>query len=125
MHSIDTKTILSKENELINAMLQADIQKLDQCLCDNLLFTIPNGQTITKAMDLEAYKAGQMQIKTISASEQMVQIIEDTAVVCSTIAMEGHYFEHTIDGRYRFMRVWKLVDNTWKVIAGSSTVLQS
>ena len=64
-----------------------------------------------------------MKIEDISSSEQLINLIGDTAVVFVIITMKGKYLEHILDGSYRIIRVWKLVGNTWKVIAGSSIQL--
>lgn len=120
---IDKDIIIAVENELLNAMTNCDLQKLDELLHEDLLFNIPNGQTITKALDLETYSSGNMKIKKMASSEQEINIIGDNAIVSVTIEMKGMYFDHILDGKYRFIRVWKSFNNSYKVIAGSSIQL--
>lgn len=119
----DKDLIIVAEKEILTAMKNCDVQKLDKLLHKNLLFNLPNGQTITKALDLETYRSGSMKIKEISSSEEQTTIIGDNAIVTVTIKMKGIYFNHILDGKYRFIRVWKLFNNSWKVIAGSSIKL--
>jgi hypothetical protein len=88
-------------------------------LHDDLLFHIPNGQTITKAMDLESYKSGNMSVHEIFSEEPLIHVIEDTAVVSVIIKLKGKYIDQSIDGKFRYLRVWKQSGNDWKVIAGS------
>ncbi len=120
---INTDLLLLAEKELLIAMKNCDVQKLDTLLHEDLLFTIPNGQTITKAMELETYSSGKMIINKITSSEQEIRLIGDTAIVTITIEMTGLYFNHILDGKYRFMRIWKSFNDTLKVIAGSSIQL--
>jgi len=108
------------EKEILMAMKNCDVQKLDELLHEDLLFAIPNGQTITKELDLETYRSGNMKIKEISSSEQHINIIGDNAVVSVLIEMTGMYFDYILDGKYRVIRVWKSFNGNWKVIAGSS-----
>lgn len=64
-----TKEIISKiENQLLQAMLEHDVNALDGLLHDDLLFITPDGQTITKAMDLDAHRKGLMIIEKISTT---------------------------------------------------------
>lgn len=120
---INTDLLLLAEKELLIAMKNCTVQKLDELLHEDLLFTTPTGQTITKSMDLETYSSGNMKIKEIASREQEIHLIGDNAVLSTIIEMKGMYFDHILDGKYRFLRVWKLFNGAWKVIAGSSIQL--
>jgi Domain of unknown function (DUF4440) len=119
----DKSQIIVNEKYLLTAMKNNNVQKLDELIHEDLLFNLPNGQTITKTVDLETYRSGNMKISEISSSEQTVNLIEDNAVVSVTIEMKGKYFDHKLDGKYRFIRVWKVFNGQWKVIAGGSIQL--
>ncbi len=116
--------ILTQEDQLLKAMLTADVVLLDELFHEKLLFNIPGGQTITKSMDIEAYTSGTMKVKDISVNDRMVNIIDDSAVVVASVQMEGQYYEHQFNEAYRFIRVWKSVGGKWKLIAGSSSPIQ-
>ena len=117
---IEKNAIIEAEQVLVTAMKNSDVKRLDSLLHKDLLFTIPSGQTITKEIDLETYSSGSMKINTISSSEQDVHLIDDSAVVSTVIEMRGTYFDHALDGQYKIIRVWKLLEGDLKVIAGSS-----
>ena len=120
MNPISKESIISMEKEMLNAIRNSDVKKLNELIHEDLLFNIPTGQTITKDLDLENYRSGNMKIEDISSSEQLINLIGDTAVVSVTITMKGKYLEHIIDGKFRINRIWKMFGNNWKVIAGSS-----
>ena len=52
--------IITIENQLIEAIKTSDVTLLDNMLHDDLLFIAPNGQTVTKEMDLASHRSGQM-----------------------------------------------------------------
>ena len=112
-------TIIENEKHLLEALKNSDLKKMEVLLHDELLFHIPNGQTITKAMDLESYRSGLMTIHEISSEEQVIHVIDNIAVVSVVIKLKGKYTDQLIDGKFRYLRVWKLVGSDWKVIAGS------
>ena len=67
-----TKTeIVELENKLIEGIKKSDITFLDKVLHNDLLFLAPNGQAITKAMDLASHQAGEMVV------EQLIPTIEE------------------------------------------------
>jgi ketosteroid isomerase-like protein len=112
------------ENSLLNAIRNADINTLDRLLHDSLIFNIPTGQTITKEMDIENYRSGIMVVYDISATDQIIKTIENISTVVVTIHLKAKYADQIIDGKFRYLRVWKLFDNSWKVIAGSGFQIQ-
>ncbi|HTA28807.1 MAG TPA: nuclear transport factor 2 family protein [Bacteroidia bacterium] len=111
--------IIESEKKLLTAFQSNDTTILDELLHDDLLFVIPTGQTITKAMDLENMRSGNMTVHSISSSDQQINLIGDNAIVSVLIELKGKYLEHNIDGKFRYIRVWKLINDTWKVIGGS------
>ena len=111
--------IIKCENQLLEALKTGDIKVLDELLHDSLIFNIPTGQTITKSMDIENYKSGTMTVSEILAKDYIINTIDDISCVAVTLHLKAKYADQIIDGKFRYLRVWKLVDNSWKVIAGS------
>lgn len=118
------ETIVNAEIELLTAIKNADVNILEKFLHDDLLFNLPNGNTITKEFDLDAYRSGKMKVDSLEASDQVVNIIDDTAVVSVTISLKGVFDNNPINGAFRYIRVWKQSGESLKVIAGSCVPLQ-
>lgn len=113
--------VTAAESRLIHAIKASDVNALDELLHDDLLFIVPGGQTITKAIDLDAHRSGNMVVDEISATTEHINTIGDTAVVTLAIDTKGKMFQQPIAGKFRYIRVWKLFGDKWKVIAGSCT----
>ena len=116
--------IMDCENRLLHAIRNGDINTLDELLHDSLIFNIPTGQTITKQMDIENYRSGIMSVYDISATDQTIRTIEDISTVVVTIHLKAKYADQIIDGKFRYLRVWKRFNNSWKIIAGSGAQIQ-
>lgn len=116
-------TIQQYEDTLLQAMLAHDVEKLDGLLHDDLLFITPDGQTITKAMDLDAHRKGLMVIERISTTIEQINIIGDSAVVTLVMDTKGKMIDTPIEGKFRYIRVWKKWGDGFKVIGGSCTAL--
>jgi ketosteroid isomerase-like protein len=116
-------TIKQYEDTLLQAMLAHDVEKLDALLHDDLLFITPDGQTITKSMDLDAHRKGLMVIERISTTIEQINIIGDNAVVTLLMDTKGKMIDMPIEGRFRYIRVWKKLGADFKVIGGSCTAL--
>jgi hypothetical protein len=121
---MDVKSqIIESENRLLKAVLECDLHVLDELLHEDLLFNIPNGMTVSKKMDLDNYRSGNMIISSILSSDQIIKVIDNTAIVAVDLTLEGKFEKQSLDGKYRYLRVWKLFNTSWQVIAGSCVSL--
>ncbi|MFD1601159.1 nuclear transport factor 2 family protein [Flavobacterium artemisiae] len=116
---MDIAKVVNAEIELLTAVKNSDIAVLEKLLHDDLLFNLPDGNTITKEFDLETYRSGKMKIESIEASDQIINLIEETAVVAVTVSLKGTYDITAINGVFRYIRVWKISNEILKVIGGS------
>lgn len=112
--------IIAHEYKLLKAIKDSDTFALDKLLHDDLLFITPTGQLMNKKTDLDHYNSGQMRVFSLEFSEQQLQSYDgELAVVTLKVALNASFADQIIDGVYRYIRVWKFVANSWKVIAGS------
>ena len=122
MHTKDQ--ILQNEKNLLNAFKNKDLEVLGGLLHDEVLLLLPNGKTATKAMTLDNYRAGDTIMTSIEPDDYIINFIGDNAIVSAHQELKGKYFDHVIEAKFRYMRVWKLFnDDSWKVIAGSGIQL--
>ncbi|BDD11404.1 hypothetical protein FUAX_38360 (plasmid) [Fulvitalea axinellae] len=124
METIDKTQIIELEGRLAEAMIKSDINTLDYLLHDDLLFVIPTGQTVTKEMDLSNFRSGNLNIKNITSNNQQVRLIKNCAIVSVEIDLEGSFLEEEIKGKFKYIRIWKSFDDTWKVIGGAGVSLE-
>ncbi|WP_199200251.1 nuclear transport factor 2 family protein [Adhaeribacter arboris] len=107
------------ENKLLQGIKSSDVELLDQMLHDDLLFITPNGQVVTKEMDLASHKAGEMEVEHLLATFEDVKIIGDNAIVVVVYDTKGKMLGNPIQGQFRYIRVWKMFTDGLKVIGGS------
>jgi hypothetical protein len=125
MNATHKTQVIASEKNLLEAMKTSNVELLDKLLHDELLFNGPDGETATKAIDLKNYRSGNINLHTVESSDQMLNTIGDNVVVAVTVEIKGTYLEQEIDGKFRYLRVWKLFETDWKVIAGSVVALSA
>ncbi|MBC5774808.1 nuclear transport factor 2 family protein [Pontibacter sp. KCTC 32443] len=116
---ISREEVLSIEAKLIEAIKSSDIKFLDSILYDDLLFIAPNGQVITKQMDLDSHRAGEMLVEQLLPTIEEVKIVDDTAIVIVVYDTKGTMLGNPIEGQFRYLRIWKQFSDGLKVIGGS------
>lgn len=121
---MEKSSVVNAEIELLTAIKNADVSVLEKMLHDDLLFNLPDGQTITKEFDLKTYRSGKMKIDSIEASDQIINCIGGTAIVSVAVLLKGNYDNNPLHGIFRYIRVWKQFGEDLKVIAGSCIELK-
>ena len=104
---------------LIEAIKKSDIEFLDRILHNDLLGMAPNGQTITKKVDLASHKAGEMLVQELLPTLEDIKIIGDNAVTTVIYDTKGVMLGKPVQGRFKYIRVWKKLDDGIKIIAAS------
>jgi len=115
--------ILNSENKLYEAMKNRNTEVLENLLHTDLLFVIPNGQTITKEMDLQTYREGNLKLTGIIPTVEELNIIEDLAVITLQMELKGDYNNEPFEARYRYIRFWKKFPEGIKVVGGSGIAI--
>lgn len=111
--------IIKLEEELRQAMLNNDTDKLDELIDDSLVFIGPSGLIVSKNMDLEAHKTKIQKMTLLAPAEQKILIQDDLAIVTVQMNIEGSFAETTISGNYRYLRIWRKTNDSFKIISGA------
>jgi ketosteroid isomerase-like protein len=115
--SEDKAKILECERVLLEAFKNKDLKSLEDLLHDDCLFILPNAKTVTKSMVMENYRVGDMIMTSLISNDHLINFIGDTAIISLDLELKGKYFDQSMETKCRYLRVWKLFNNNWKVIA--------
>ncbi|AJY08346.1 nuclear transport factor 2 family protein [Burkholderia sp. SIMBA_043] len=103
------------------AMLSNDVDALDTLLDDDLLFTVPTGQIISKHDDLAAHRAKLLRVDTLDLVEMRVQAIGEMIVTATTVVLAGDFDGTAFSGRFAYTRLWRQAGDRWHVAAGHAS----
>src|SRR5687768_3009783 len=117
--NITEDEIIDAENKLFSAQLASNVDILDQLLYDNLVEVAPTEQIVTKEMDLNSHRAKTMVIEDASTVIDEIRITGDIALSVVTMTAKGKMMGTPLEGKFRYLRVWKRFDGTLKVIGAS------
>jgi len=115
--------ILEQETKLYQAIKESKITLLDELLHNDLLFILPSGEVITKAIDLSTYRDGALKVYELLPEVENLNIIDDMAVITLKMRLKGTYNDSPFEANYRYIRFWKKFDDGIKVVGGSGTAI--
>ncbi len=117
--------IIELEKRLLEAFSNKDVNVVDELLHDDAIFVYPNGQMVTKQNVLDNYRSGNSAFTTIVATDQVINIIDSTAVVSMNLQLRGKYYDQEISSQFKYIRVWKECSGGWKAIAVSGVPIKT
>lgn len=122
-NSIESQ-IIKAEERLRLAMLNSDVNTLDELLAPEVIFTNHLGQVLGKQDDLDAHQSGTLKIKVLTSFDRHIQLIGNVVIVTVRVHLAGSYAGITSEHDLRFTRVWTLSSNgTWQIVAAHSSVV--
>jgi hypothetical protein len=125
MDKITKEDIVEAENQLFAAQLASDVDALDLLLYDSLVAIAPDGQMLTKEMDLNAHRSKAMIIEQATTEIDAIKLVGDTSLSVVTMTAKGQVMGAPLEGKFRYFRTWKRIDNSLKVIGASFMQLPS
>jgi hypothetical protein len=119
MSAINPENVAAVEDRLLAAVKVSSVTTLEELLHPDLLFHTPGGDVVTADMDLDAHRSGKMIVEYMTPSERVIRVFGDTAIVSLLIDTKGKMLGQPIQGRFRYIRVWKMFGEGLRVIGGS------
>jgi transposase InsO family protein len=91
---------------------------LSDLIEDNLVFTGPMGNVMTKAEDLEAHRSRAFQIQRLDVFDTSFHPIHGLIVATTKAKLEATYDHQPVSGTFAYTRVWREGDRGWRVLVG-------
>jgi ketosteroid isomerase-like protein len=116
---LTVEQISKLEHKLIEAIKTSDVDFIENVLHDDLVFLAPNGQLITKEMDIASHKSKQMTVELLIPTMETCKIIDDIAISIVVYNTKGTMLGEPISGKFRYIRNWKLMNGDVKIMSGA------
>lgn len=108
--------LLAAEGRLQAAQLAGDVAALDQLLHDRLLAVGPDGELVTKEMDLASHRDRVLTLSTLEQLQLEYVVADRTGVTAVLMALTGANAGTPFDVRMRYVRTW-VYDDGWRILA--------
>ncbi len=111
--------------KLRDAMIGGKAEILDALLSDRLVYVHSDAHVDTKASLIKSL-VGSTAIRTLTFSDQIVDVVGDDAIVRHTYDSDVGQPDGSVKTAHiRVLQVWKLDKGAWRLIARQSTPLKS
>jgi ketosteroid isomerase-like protein len=112
------KEVLMVEEEQDQAVAKSDIQTLERIWADNLVYTAPNGELLTKAQHLAEFKSGIRKFESMKHDDFNVRVYGKTVVVLTGRSTSMlRYNGEVSEGPRRFTNLFVKKDGRWQLVS--------
>lgn len=104
------------------AELTANTAVLDTMLSDDYLGIYGDGTLATKAETIDSFKNGSTRFSQIHTWDRKIRVFGSTAVVVSKAQVVGTHDGESLNGLYRYTRVYHRHNGVWKIVSFEASV---
>jgi len=122
-HDDAAAAVLAAEDRRYQAMIDADLDALDELCADELSYAHSNGARDTKAEYFGKVRSGYYDYHRIDHPVERVEVVGDTAIVVGRMIadLDSGGVRKTIDNLA--LAVWARDDGSWRLLAYAPTRL--
>lgn len=99
-------------------MLSNDADALEDLLDDDLVFTAPDGQVLSKSDDLSAHRDKLLRLDRLDLRETRAQTIDKMILTTTKATLIGWFGAMPIVGTFAYTRLWRRSGARWRIVAG-------
>ena len=117
----DEDAIEALERDWLDAIVKADVTRLDRILTDDFIEVGPGGQSNDKAASLAETKKGDMVFESITLDDAKTRVFGDTALLVGTGTVKAAYKGQDMSGTYRWTDAFVKRNGRWQAVSGHVT----
>lgn len=122
---VDVEAALREaEQNLQAAVRSGDVEALGLLLDDRVVYTGPDGSTVTKEEDLRAHRSRAVALDLFEQQDLHVTVAGTTGITRVLAALEGTAGGQPFKARLRYTRTWIHTRGTWQVLAAHASAVQ-
>lgn len=115
-----SQSALEFQSARFRAMIDADIDSLEDFLADDLSYSHTTGKTETKSAFLSTVESGEVNYVSMTPRDVEVRIYGDIAVITGLSRLQGAVGDRSVSFTIRFLDVSKRVGDSWQLVAWQS-----
>jgi len=114
------QSALEFQSARFRAMVDVDMERLEEFLADDLSYSHTTGWTETKSEFLSTVESGKIDYVSVTPRDVEVRIYGDIAVITGLSGMQVAVGDQPVSFTIRFLDVSRRVGDSWQLIAWQS-----
>jgi len=119
------KALLSVFEELKNALIECDENRLDEIISDDYQGFSLHGTIETKEIVLQTFKPGSIELAKYTTGDIQYDVTDDLGIITGKGSIEGIYGEFKFQHEVLFTDIFKYVNDKWRYYKSQVTEIAS
>jgi hypothetical protein len=119
------KTLLSVFEELKNALIKCDENRLNEIISDDYQGFSLHGTIENKEIILQTFKPGSIELTKYTTSDIQYEMTNDLGIISGKGSIEGIYGGNIFQHEVLFTDIFKYVNDKWKYYKSQATEITS
>jgi hypothetical protein len=118
-------SLLSAFDELKNALIECDENKLDELISDDYQGFSLNGTIEDKETILQTFRPGMVELTNYTTGHMQYEVNHDLGIISGKGCIEGVYGETKFQHKVLFTDIFKYVNDKWRYYKSQVTEIAS
>jgi hypothetical protein len=118
------QALIKMQREWARAYLKRDMAAIERIVADDWIGVAWNGDTDTKAGELDEIKTGIYKVDSIDLDNLKVRVFGNAAVTTMDVREKSTYAGKDIGGHFRYTSTWVDRNGKWQVVASQGLKIQ-
>ena len=110
------------EQQLQSAVRSGDVEALDRLLDDRVVYTGPDGRSLTKEEDLEAHRSRSLVVEAFDQEDLQLTVVGTTGVTRVLATLRGSAVGQPFAARLQYTHAWVHAEGAWRILAAHAGV---
>ena len=119
------KILLSVSEELRKALLECDVNKLEEIISDDYQGFSLNGTVENKEIILQNFKPGCVNLTKYVTKDIQCEVINNLGIISGKGSIVGNYGKHIFQHEVLFTDIYKFVNDKWQFYRSQVTEIKS
>lgn len=113
----EMEDLLDTHRKRLAALLKGDLDTLDNYVSDDLIYTSPDGRTLTKQQVFEGFRSGSAKVETMETRGTEVRLFSNAAVVTYAATTKMRDGQHETTGDIRATATYIKETSGWRLVS--------
>ncbi len=116
--------LLRLNNLYDSALIHLDTGVLKRLYADELVYTNPDGNLLTREQQINSITTSEMKWDTGKSEDVKIKVFGTAAVMTGSFQAKGNYRGNPVTINERYTAVWIKKDDGWKMVAEQGNVIK-
>ena len=111
------EALLEIHHARLKALVDGDVETLDRYVSDDMIYTSPTGETLTKAQAYDGFRSGANEVEQMDSDDIEIRLYGDAAIITYRARARMRVGKHATTGLIRSTATYIRAEIGWRLVS--------